>query len=106
MEIGYEVEGVTLYIHLPKELDHHSSKDLREDSDILIEKYRIQNLVFDFAITDFMDSSGIGILLGRYKKMKALGGKVYLQNVGQRAEKILNMAGILDLICQTNMEDL
>lgn len=98
MEIGYEIEDTTLYIRIPEELDHHYSRDLRQDTDALIHKYHVQTLVFDFSSTVFMDSSGIGILLGRYKKMKSLGGDVYLQNVGKRVEKILNMAGMIDLI--------
>ena len=70
----YEAKGQTLIIHLPEELDHHNCRNLKYETDLLLAENYINQIVFDFSETRFMDSSGIGILLNRYKQMKAGGG--------------------------------
>ena len=72
----YEARGQALVIHLPGELDHHNCRNLRYETDLLLAENYITRLVFDFSKTVFMDSSGIGILLNRYKQMEGSGGKV------------------------------
>lgn len=64
-----------LVIHLPKELDHHNCRNLRYETDLLLSENYITRMVFDFSRTVFMDSSGIGILLNRYKQMQRSGGQ-------------------------------
>ena len=66
----YEARGQALVIHLPGELDHHNCRNLRYETDLLLAENYITRLVFDFSKTVFMDSSGIGILLNRYKQME------------------------------------
>ncbi|MBQ2425364.1 MAG: STAS domain-containing protein, partial [Lachnospiraceae bacterium] len=63
----YEAKGQILIIHMPKELDHHNCRNLRYETDLLMAENYISKLIFDFSRTTFMDSSGIGILLNRYK---------------------------------------
>jgi len=58
----YEAKGQVLVIHMPKELDHHNCRNLRYETDLLLEENYITKIVFDFSKTVFMDSSGIGIL--------------------------------------------
>ena len=73
---SYEAHGQTLVIHLPKELDHHNCRNLKYETDLLLSENYISKVVFDFSRTEFMDSSGIGILLNRYKQMAGSGGTV------------------------------
>ena len=70
MECEYQIKGTTLRIFLPQELDHHVSARLREEADLMVETHFIRTIIFDFSGTDWMDSSGIGVILGRYKNMK------------------------------------
>ena len=65
---------------LPDEIDHHISVDISTRADRYIMTKKVGNVVFDFERTTFMDSSGIGIILGRYKKIACFGGKVYAIN--------------------------
>ena len=58
----------------------------------------IQTIVFDFRDTSFMDSSGIGVLMGRYRAIQRKGGRIQAENVSERIEKILQMSGISKLI--------
>ena len=73
----YEREKDVLYIRLPREFDHFSSRNMKVETEALIEAVGIKNIVFDFTKTEFMDSTGVGILLGRYKRMKFAGMAVY-----------------------------
>ena len=79
-KMKYEMEGKNLYVVLPEQFDHHNSIHLIEDTDCFLRQYQLKAMIFDFSFTKFMDSSGIGILLGRYKRMKFLGGEVYIEN--------------------------
>lgn len=87
-----------LMVRLPKEVDHYRAGDICREADGYLLKENVSNVVFDFENTDFMDSSGIGILMGRYKKITVLGGKVYAINVGPRIRRILELSGINSLV--------
>lgn len=93
----YEREKDVLYIRLPGEFDHFTSRNMKVDTEALIEAAGITKIVFDFTKTEFMDSTGIGILLGRYKRMRSVGGTVYIRHVSQRIRKMLEVAGIMGL---------
>lgn len=90
----YEALGQTLVIHMPRELDHHNCRSLKGDTDLLLEENYIRRIVFDFTKTQFMDSSGIGIILNRYKQMAASRGSVTYYGAAPRVKRILNMGGI------------
>ncbi len=87
-----------LMIRLPDEIDHHKSVDISTKADRYILSKRVGNVVFDFERTTFMDSSGIGIILGRYKKISCFGGKVYAVNADNRIRRILMMSGLQDIV--------
>lgn len=65
----YQVQENYLTIFLPGELDHHNAEEIRKESDHLIEHNHIRYVIFDFADTKFCDSSGIGVIMGRYRKI-------------------------------------
>ena len=71
MENRFEIQGNSLIIHLPKEVDHMVTDEIRRDSDDIIRKKYIRTITFDFSGTAFMDSSGIGLIMGRYRMMGA-----------------------------------
>lgn len=87
-------EGNTLFVILPEEIDHYQTPALAEQIDEAMLSGGSDCMVFDFANTKFMDSSGIGLLVGRYRKMQSLGGQVYLQHVEGHMAKILQMSGV------------
>lgn len=94
----FMLNGTTLLIHLPEEIDHHSSEEIRQQADRLIRRKNIRCVLFDFGDTVFMDSSGIGMILGRYKTMRFMGGTVAAVNVKERMRRILMMSGIYKVI--------
>lgn len=94
----YEAKEHALVIHLPKELDHHNCKSLKYETDLLLEENYIRKLVFDFSQTQFMDSSGIGVLLNRYKQMQGSGGRVAIYGAGMHILRILSIGGVTKLV--------
>ena len=73
----YQIEENCLTIFLPKELDHHQTEEIRREADRQIERNHVKYVIFDFGETSFMDSSGIGVMMGRYRKLSLTGGEVW-----------------------------
>ena len=94
----YAIIDNYLCIRMPGEVDHHGAAGIRECADRLILDDKVKNIVFDFERTTFMDSSGIGIILGRYKKIACFGGKVYAINADNRIRRILLLSGLQDIV--------
>ena len=94
MEINLEKIQNTLVVKLAGEIDHHSAADIRTAVDKELEFSPIKNIVFDFADVTFMDSSGIGMVIGRYKQVKARGGKTLIIRANPNVDKLLEMSGI------------
>ena len=80
------------------EIDHHTARDIRLTVDSDIEKHHPSRLILDFRRVKFMDSSGIGMILGRYKLVKMLGGNIELINVNKSIKKIFEMSGVTRII--------
>ena len=90
----YEVQENCLTIFLPGELDHHNAEEIRKRSDYLIDQNHIRYVIFDFTDPTFMASSGIGVIMGRYKRIYMLGGEVCAVHTSERMKKILTMSGV------------
>lgn len=98
MECEYRIHGRELRIVLPREVDHHVAEQIQQEADLLVDTYLIRKIIFDFRGTEFMDSSGIGVILGRYRNMRFSGGKILAENVNSRVERILLMAGLENIL--------
>ena len=85
-------------IYLPSEVDHHNAEEMRKNADALIERNHIKFVIFDFEMTDFMDSSGIGVIMGRYKIIRLVGGEVWAVHANARIKKILTMSGMTKIM--------
>lgn len=95
-----EVIGETLVVRLPKELDHHTAGLIREDTEDLFLEKRIRNVIFDYRQTVFMDSSGIGLVMGRYREVRYLNGNVYIVGVQNKIARILEISGLYRVAIQ------
>ena len=98
MDNQYEIRDGSLRVFMPRELDHHEAGKLRAQTDLLIENYQIRQLVFDFSQTAFMDSSGLGVIIGRCRNMGYFGGEVVAQNLNERVQKIFTISGLHKII--------
>ena len=87
-----------LTIFLPEDVDHHNAEEIKREADRLIDREHIRYIIFDFADTGFMDSSGIGVIMGRYKKVYMMGGEVWAVHTNERMRKILTMSGVMKIM--------
>lgn len=94
----YELVNQCLVIRLNKELDHHNALTIREKTDKLIDRGCVKNIIFDFEGAGFMDSSGIGVIMGRYKRVIFTGGKIAVTNVCDTVDRILKLSGLYKII--------
>lgn len=85
-------DGMTVYVG--GELDHHGAKKLREMTDSLIQQKKPHTLRLDFSGVTFMDSSGIGFIMGRYRMMKLYGGEVRVVAVPEGLRRMMELSGI------------
>lgn len=96
--VHYEQAGNCLVIYVTDDLDHHTAMSLREYSDGLINAGNIKHIIFDFDQVGFMDSSGIGLIMGRYKKVMFLGGRAAVTRVGDVVNRIFTLSGLYQII--------
>ena len=87
-----------LVVRLFGELDHHAAAGIREDIDRSLERCAPCDLVFDFEKVTYMDSAGIGMVLGRYRRLREAGGSVVIASCAKTVRGILHMAGIFSLM--------
>ena len=98
MKIATDMKQGVLVISLAGEFDLHSVKEFRQVFEDAAEKKGVQKVLLDFQKVSFIDSSGIGIILGRYKQLKAGGGKIALVNLAGGARHVFELSGVLKLI--------
>ncbi len=103
MEINFEMTDDILAAVLSGELDHHSSADVRTAVDKAMDTFRVKHLILDFSRVTFMDSSGIGVVLGRYNKVQERGGRLFVSGADTYIHRILEMAGVFTITeqCET-----
>lgn len=99
------IENV-LIVRLSGELDHHEANGLREAWQKKLREDRVQHVVLNLREVTFMDSSGIGVLLGRYKEVLKLGGELVVCSVNPVIQRIFEMSGLFKIIRQTENEQL
>lgn len=105
MQIDFEMTDEILIASLEGELDHHSSSIIREEIDKTAEAFHSRHLIFNFEKVTFMDSSGIGVIMGRYNKVTQLGGKLLITGCNAYVDRILDMAGIYTIAGRKNSID-
>ena len=96
--VPYQVEEHRLTYRMPKEVDHHTAERLCRELDVLVDAHQVKELILDFKETEFMDSSGVGLMLGRSKTMRFHDGNLFVQNMGKRTESLFHAAGLYKMI--------
>ncbi|WP_270739886.1 STAS domain-containing protein [Massilioclostridium coli] len=94
MEVKIELTGQVMTAYLSGEIDHHSIRPVREEIDRFAEGAIPKLLLLDFTDVTFMDSSGIGLVMGRYKLLKSMGGEVKVTNPTPHIKKVMHLAGL------------
>ncbi len=94
MSVKITVNGEVVTAFLDGEIDHHTASVMRNEIDAAVEKNLPTMLVLDFRDVSFMDSSGIGLVMGRYKVLKPLGAELHVTNTSPQIGKVMRLAGL------------
>ena len=98
LKLEKKIERLTLFLRLDGELDMHTASMVRQAIDIEIEKRGIRTVILNLENVRFVDSSGLGVILGRYKKLLPMGGKLKITNVPPHIYKIMELSGLPKII--------
>jgi len=98
MELTTEKVGECLVVHVSGELDLATAPEFRSRIDADLDRYRCRDLVVDFAEVGFVDSSGLGAVLGRFRRVKEMGGRLAVCRPVPHVHRLLELAGVLRLI--------
>ncbi|ARP49973.1 MULTISPECIES: STAS domain-containing protein [Caproicibacterium] len=102
--VQLQLKEGTLTASLSGEIDHHTAREIREEIDLVLMRVHPGHLVMDFADVQFMDSSGIGLILGRCKLMQVWQGKVSICHMPPKLERLISLAGLSEL-CEVQKEE-
>lgn len=94
MSVKIVAEDKKVTALLSGEIDHHNAKQLRQDIDFAVRENQPEELILDFSEVGFMDSSGIGLVMGRYKLMQESGGTLIVRNPPPHIKKVMRLSGI------------
>ena len=94
MPVRIENNGELLTARLEGEIDHHTARDMRESIDDAIERHRPNRVVLDFSQVGFMDSSGIGLIMGRYRLLSEHGAQLEIGSTPANLLKMMRLAGL------------
>lgn len=96
--MSLDVIDKNLIVKIECDIDHHVADKIKEKIERQIELSNVKNIIFDLEKVCFMDSSGIGMLIGRYKTVRAMGGKIYIINLNPALQAIIQVSGLRDII--------
>lgn len=105
MDVRFKQRGNTLVVSIAGELDHHSSESIRIKIDNKIDELGAINLIMDFSNVNFMDSSGIGVVIGRYRKVSEFGGKLVVTHLKSQLRKVFELGGLFNIIKESKSVD-
>ncbi len=94
----HTIRGDTLTVYLTGELDHHSAAGVRQELDLLIRSSRARRLVMDLSELRFMDSSGVGVVIGRYNQMARRGGSLAVRKPSSQISRIFDLSGVYQIV--------
>ncbi|SFU31266.1 anti-anti-sigma regulatory factor, SpoIIAA [Clostridium sp. DSM 8431] len=106
MNLKFDKVEDKIIIRLIGELDHHSAEEVRVKIDDRIERENIKKIIMDFSSVSFMDSSGIGVVVGRFKKISQRDGKLYIAGLKKGIYKVFELSGLFKIInCCKDVEE-
>ncbi|WP_035344239.1 anti-sigma F factor antagonist [Halalkalibacter hemicellulosilyticus] len=98
LQIGVEERGAVLLVRLVGELDHHTAEELRTQVENKLVQHEVRHIVLNLEQLSFMDSSGLGVILGRYKQVKAVGGEMVVCAISPAVKRLFELSGLFKII--------
>lgn len=104
MKIVTEIKQGALAVRIDGELDMHGAEIFRETVDQALDQSGVKHIVLNLEHVPFIDSAGLGVILGRYKKISLLGGSMAAAHIQPQAERVLELSGLFRIIRQYKTE--
>ncbi|MCL7748222.1 MULTISPECIES: anti-sigma F factor antagonist [Halalkalibacter] len=98
LQIDLEQKGSVLLVRLQGELDHHTAEELRGQVEQVLADGQVKHIVLNLELLSFMDSSGLGVILGRYKQVKANSGEMVVCAISPSVKRLFEMSGLFKII--------
>ncbi|MDK2835407.1 MAG: hypothetical protein PWP21_184 [Thermosediminibacterales bacterium] len=98
MKLEFKKQRRTLIVNVKGELDHHNSQKFKDEIEDQFTKRAVRNIILDLKNLNFMDSSGVGVILGRYRKVKELDGEVAVININKQVKRVFEVSGLSKII--------
>lgn len=98
MELIFKKKNKTLIILIQGEIDHHTAKEVRRQTESALLQLGGRNIIFGFEDVSFMDSSGIGMLIGRYKQLQAIGGRIAISCANEAIMELISLSGLTKIL--------
>lgn len=98
MYLKFDKRDDKLIVYMMGELDHHSAEEVRNKIDDRLDREKVNKLVMDFSGVTFMDSSGIGVVIGRFKKLSIKKGTVCIAQVNNTVKRVFELSGMFKII--------
>ena len=98
MKVNHYLEEKILKVYITEEIDHHTSSIIRTRLDYEISRLRPKKVIIDLKNVKFMDSAGIGLIIGRFKVAKSYGGDLEIENANDKLMRIFEMSGLPKII--------
>lgn len=98
LEAKYKVKGNILLVRLKGELDHHEADLVRSNWQDKFYKNKVKHMVVNLEGLTFMDSSGLGVILGRYKEVLQVGGRMIVCNVPESIKRLFEISGLFKIV--------
>ena len=98
MYLEFKNQNDKLIVSMAGELDHHSAEEVRNKIDDRLDRDNITKLIMDFSKVSFMDSSGIGVVIGRYKKLNMKKGSICIARVSESVKRVFELSGMFKII--------
>lgn len=98
MQLGFERRQNVLIVKIKGEIDHHTAEGIRQKIEQEFERTGCKHMIVDFSFVEFMDSSGIGMIIGRYKRVQAAGGRLLVAGAEGNIDRIFSVSGLYKII--------
>lgn len=98
LSVEWNVKKHVLLVRLSGELDHHEAEQFKKDWQQMLQEVNIQHVILNLADLTFMDSSGLGVILGRYKEIKQIGGEVIACSISPAVKRLFELSGLFKII--------
>lgn len=98
LSVHFETKQHVLLVRLSGELDHHEAENLRNEWQRVLSNQNLKHVVLNLESLSFMDSSGLGVILGRYKEVKQQGGEMVVCSISPAVQRLFEMSGLFKII--------